>query len=51
MKLLRGELNYAPKMEVYVGDKFELENYRSTVANKSELEVYLYFFPIDRHVY
>ena len=30
--------------------KFELENFRPTVANKSELEVCLYFFPIDKHV-
>ena len=38
-------------MEVNTGDKFELENFRSTVANKSELEVCLYiFFPIDKHV-
>ena len=27
-----------------------LENFRPTVANKSELEVCLYFFPIDKHV-
>ena len=32
-------------------DKFELENFRSTVAsNESELEVCLYFFPTDKHV-
>ena len=34
-------------MEVNLGDKFELENFRPTVANKSELEVCLYFFTID----
>ena len=28
----------------------ELENFRPTVANKSELEVCIYFFPIDKHV-
>ena len=27
-----------------------LENFRPTVANQSELEVCLYFFPIDKHV-
>ena len=27
-----------------------LENFRPTVANKSKLEVCLYFFPIDKHV-
>ena len=27
-----------------------LENFRPTVANKSDLEVSLYFFPIDKHV-
>ena len=26
-----------------------LENFRPTVANKSDLEVSLYFFPIDKH--
>ena len=35
----------APKWQ-----KFELENFRPTVANKSELVVCLYFFPIDKHV-
>ena len=30
--------------------KTELANFRITVANKSELEVCLYFFPIDKHV-
>ena len=37
-------------MEVNVGDKFELENLRPSVAKKSELEVCLYVFPIDKHV-
>ena len=37
-------------MQVIVGDKFELENIRPSVANKSELEVCLYFFQIDEHV-
>ena len=37
-------------MKVNVGDKNELENFRPTVANKSELEVCLYFFPIDKHI-
>ena len=32
-------------MEVNGGDKFELENLRPSVANKSELEVCLFFFP------
>ena len=36
-------------MEENVSDKFELENFRPTVANKSELEVCLYFFSIDEH--
>ena len=36
-------------MEVNLGDKFELENFRPTVANKSELEVCLYFSAIDKH--
>ena len=31
-------------MEVNVGDKFELKNFRPTVDNKSELEVCLYFY-------
>ena len=31
-------------MEVNLGDKFELENFRPTVPNKSELEVCLYVF-------
>ena len=31
-------------MEVNLGDKFELEDFRPTVANKSELEVF-YIFP------
>ena len=35
MKSFRGELNWAPKMDVNIGDKFELENFRPTVANKS----------------
>ena len=39
-----------PKMAADVGDKFEFENFRMTVANKSEVEVCLYFFPIDKHV-
>ena len=34
-----------PKMAAIVGDKFELEIFRPTTANKSELEVCLYFFP------
>ena len=51
MKLFRGELNWAPKMEVNVSDKFKLENFRPTVANESELKVCLYFIPIDKHVY
>ena len=34
----------APKKAVNVGDKFELEIFRPTVANKSDLEVCLYFF-------
>ena len=29
-------------MEVNVSDKFELENFRPTVADKSELEVYIF---------
>ena len=33
LKLLRGELDWAPKMEAYVGDKFELESLWSTMAN------------------
>ena len=37
-------------MEVYVNDKFELENFRPTVANKSEHEVCLYFIPIGKNV-
>ena len=36
-------------MEVNVDDKFKPENFRPTVANKSELEVCLYFFPINKH--
>ena len=36
-------------MEVNVSD-IELENFRPTVANKSELEVCLYFFTIDKNV-
>ena len=35
-----------PKMAA----KFELENFRPTVANKSELEVCLHFLLIDKHV-
>ena len=38
-------------MEVNEGDQFELENFRPTVANKSKLEVCLYFFPIDKQKY
>ena len=38
------ELNEAPKMEEKLSDKFELENFRSTVPNKSELVVCLYLF-------
>ena len=39
-------------MKVNVSDtcKLELENFRPTMANKSELEVCLYFSPIDIHV-
>ena len=37
-------------MEVNVSDKFELENFRPTVADKSELEVCLYFSPIGKYV-
>ena len=33
IKLLRGELNWAPKKAVNVNDKFELEIVRPTVAN------------------
>ena len=50
MKLLSGEWNWAPKMEVYVGDNNELEKLRSTVANKSEFEARLYFLSIDKHI-
>ena len=31
--------------------KWQLEHFRSTVANKSELEVCVYLFLIDKHVY
>ena len=42
----------APKMAINVGDKFELENFRLTVANKSEPVICLqYFFPIDKHCF
>ena len=34
-------------MEVNEGDKFKLENFRPTIANKSKLEV---FPPIDKRV-
>ena len=37
-------------MEVNEGDQFELKNFRPTMANKSKLEVCLYFFPINKHV-
>ena len=37
-------------MEVNVGDKFEMENFRPTVANESEVEVCLYFLAMDKHV-
>ena len=43
MKLLRGELDQAPKMEVNVGHKFKLENFRPTVAKKSELHIFYIF--------
>ena len=39
--------------ELYLSGKFfvdRLENFRSTVANKSELEVWLYFSPIEKLV-
>ena len=36
-----GWIDNAPKMEVNVGDKFELETFRPIVAYKSELEVCL----------
>ena len=39
-----------PKMAANVSDEFELENFRLTMANKNELEVCLYFSPIDKHV-
>ena len=44
MKLLRGEFKWVPKMEVNVEDKFELDNFRPTVASKSEVVVCLYFY-------
>ena len=31
-------------------DYISVENFRPTMANKSELEVCLYFFPIEKHV-
>ena len=31
-----------PKMAANVGDKFELDDFRPTVANKSELEVCIF---------
>ena len=37
-------------MAVNAGDTFILEFFKSTVVIKSELEVSLYFFPIDKHV-
>ena len=37
-------------MEVKIGDKFELENFRPKLANKNELEGCLYFPPIDKLV-
>ena len=36
-------LGFEHKMQIIVGDTFDLENFRPTVANKSELEVCLYF--------
>ena len=37
-------------MAGHVGDKFKLENFRPTMADKSELEVCLHVSPIDKHV-
>ena len=39
-----------PKMASNVSDKFELENFRSTVATKSELEVCLYFLSQSKNM-
>ena len=36
-KLLKGEMKWAPKVEVNVGDKFDLVNFRPTVTIQSEL--------------
>ena len=50
-KYKKTEFANTPKMAANVGDKLELENLRSEVVNKSELEVCLiYFSPIDKHV-
>ena len=37
-------------MEINVGDKLELGNFRPSRLMKTEQEVCLYFFPIDKHV-
>ena len=50
MKLLRGELNQAPKMEVNSGDKFELGNFKPTEANENELEFCLYFYSQEKNM-
>ena len=39
----------AHKLAVNVGDKLEMENFKPTVANKSELEVCLYIYPKAKH--
>ena len=39
----------AHKLAVNVGDKLEMENFKPTVANKSELDVCLYIYPIAKH--
>ena len=44
MKPSNNKIPNTPKMAANVVDKFELENFRTTVANKSELELCLYFF-------
>ena len=37
LKLLKGETKWATKVEVNVGDKFDLVNFRPTVIIQSEL--------------
>ena len=49
-EIVEGRIELGTQIGGKLGDEFELENLRPTVAKKGELEVCLYFFPNRMHV-